>query len=165
MQYIPKILEVVRWIKHLGVNLLLLLLLSCPFVFDSVTPWTAICQASQTLIISQSLPKFMFIASVMPSSHLILWSPLLLLPLLFPSNRDFPNELTVSIRWPKYWSFSFSISPSSEYSGLFLLKIDWFDLLAVQGTLRSLQHCSAKASILWCSIFFMAQLAQLLCDH
>ena len=161
MQYIPKILEVVRWIKHLGVNLLLLLLLSFPFVFDSVTPWTAICQASQPLAISQSLPKFMFIASVMPSSHLILWSPLLLLLLVFPSIRDFPNELTVSIRWPKYWSFSFSISHSSEYSGLISLKIDWFDLLAVQGTLRSLQHYSAKASILWCYAFFMAQLAQL----
>ena len=89
----------------------------------------------------------MFTASVMPSNHLILWPPLLLLPLVFPSIRDFPNELTVSIRWSKYWSFSFSINPSSEYSGLISLKIDWFDLLAVQGTLRSLQHHSAKASI------------------
>ena len=160
MQYIPKILEVVRWIKH-GVSLLLLLLLSCPFVLDSVTPWTAIRQASQSLTISQILPKFMFTASVMPSNHLILWPPLLLLPLVFPSIRDFPNELTVSIRWSKYWSFSFSINPSSEYSGLISLKIDWFDLLAVQGTLRSLQHHSAKASILWCSAFFMVQLSQL----
>ena len=104
----------------------------------------------------------MFIASVMLSSHLILWHSLLLLPSIFPSIRDFSNELSVRIRWPKYWCFSFSISPSNEYSGLISLKIDWFDLLAVQGTFRSLpQHHSLKASILWHSAFFMVQLSQL----
>ena len=91
-------------------------------------------QASLSLTISQSLPKFIFIASVMPSSHLILWCPLLLLPSIFPSIWVFSNESAVHIRWPKYWSFSFSISPSTKYSGLISLKIDWFDLLAVQGT-------------------------------
>ena len=96
-----------------------------------VTPWTAASQASLSLSISPNLPRFMFIASVMLSSHLILWCPVLLLPSIFPSIRDFSNELSVHIRWPKYWSFSFSISPSSEYSGLISLKIDWFDLLAI----------------------------------
>ena len=109
---------------------------NCPV--PVVTPWTTALQASLSFTISQSLPKFIFFALVMSSSHLILWSPLLLLPLIFPSIRDFSNELSVRIRWPKYWSFSFSISPSSEYSGLISLKIDWFDLLAVQGTFRSL---------------------------
>ena len=117
-----------------------------------VTPWTEALQASLSLLISWSLPKFMFIASVMPSSHLIFWHPLLLLPSIFPSIRDFSNESSVCIRWPEYWRFSLSISPSSGYSGLISLKIDWFDLLAVQGTFRSLlQHHSLKASILWCS--------------
>ena len=103
----------------------------------------------------------MLIALVMPSSHLILWCPLLLLPSIFPSIRDFFNELSVHIRWPKYWSFSFSISPSSEYSGLISLKTEWFDLLALQGTFRSLlQHHSLKASILWHSAFFIVQLSQ-----
>ena len=112
-------------------------------------------QASPPLTISQSLPKFMSTASVMPSSHLILWCPLLLLPSIFPSIKDF-SESAVCIRWPKYWSFSFSINPSNQYSGLISLKIDWFDLLAVQGTLRSLfQYHSLKASILWHSAFFM----------
>ena len=96
------------------------------------TPWTAACPASLSQSFSQSLPKFMSIASVMPSNHLILWCSLLL-PSIFPNIRDFSNELTVCIRWPKYWSFSFSISPSSEYSGLISLKIDWFDFLAVWG--------------------------------
>ena len=99
--------------------------------------WTAGGQASLSLTIFQSLPKFMFIASVMLSSYLILWYPLLLLPSIFPSIRDFSNELSVCIRWPKYWSFSFSISPSSEFSGSISFKIDWFDLLAIQGTFRS----------------------------
>ena len=122
---------------------------------------TAACQTSLSLIISQSLAKFMSIASVMPSSHLILWCPLLLLPSIFPSNRNFSNESAVRIRWPKYWSFSISISPSNKYSGLISLKMDWFDLLAVQGTLRSLlQHHSLKESILWHSAFFMVQLSQ-----
>ena len=98
--------------------------------------------------------------SVMPSNHLILCHPLLLLPSVFPSIRVFSSELTLCIRWPKYWSFSFSISPSNEYSGLIFFRIDWFDLLAVQGTLKSLlQHHSSKASILWCSAFFIVQLS------
>ena len=112
-----------------------------------VTPWAAARQASLSLTISRSLPKFMSIASVMPFNHLILWHPLFLLPSIFPSIRDFSNELAVCIKWPKYWSFSFSISPYSEYSGLIFLKIDGFNLLAVQRTLRSLQHHSPKASI------------------
>ena len=99
------------------------------------TPWTAARQASLSLTISQNLPKFVSIALVMPSSHLILWCPLLLLPSIFPSIRDSFNESSVHIRWPKYWSFS--ISPSSEYSGLISFRIDWFDLPPVQGTLKS----------------------------
>ena len=130
------------------------------------TPWTAAQQASLSLTISQSLPKFMSIVLVMPSSNLILWCPLLLLPSIFPSIRDSSNESAVCIRWPKYWSFSFSINPSSEYSGLISLKIDWCDLLMVQGILRSLlQHHSLKASILWRSAFFMVQLSTTVHDH
>ena len=102
----------------------------------------------------------MFIKLVMPSIHLIFCHPLLLLCLVFPSIRIFSNELVLCIRWPKYWSFSFSISPSNEYSGLISFRIDWFDLLAVQGTLKSpLQHQISKASVLWCSAFFMVQLS------
>ena len=113
------------------------------------TPWTAACQACPSLTISQSLSKFMTIASVMPSSHLILWYPLLLLPSIFPSIRDFSNEPTVCIRWPKYWNFNFSISPSNEYLSLISLKINWLDLLAVWGTIRNLlQHHGSKALIL-----------------
>ena len=124
-----------------------------------VTPWTAAPQASLSLTISQSLPKFMSIASVMPYSHLILWCSRLLLPSTFPSIRDISNESSIHIRWPKYWSFS--ISPSNEYSGLIYLKIDWFDLLAVQGTLRSLvQHHCSKVPILQLSAFFTVQLSQ-----
>ena len=116
-------------------------------------------QASLSLTTPQSLPKFIFIALVMPSSHLILWCPLLLLPSIFPSIRDFSNELAVHIRWPKYWSFN--ISSSNECSGLLSLKTDWFDLFAVQGTLRSLlQHHRLKSSVLWCSAFFIVQLPQ-----
>ena len=127
-----------------------------------VTPWTAACQASLALIISRSLPKFMSLTLVMLSRHLILWHPLLLLPSIFPSIRDFSSESSVHIRWPKYWSFSFSISPSSEYLELISLSIDWFDLFAVQGTFRSLlQHQSSKVWILWCSAFFMVRLSQL----
>ena len=108
----------------------------------------------------QSLLKPMSIESVMPSHHLILCHPLLLLPLIFPSIRVFSNQTVLCIRRPKYWSFSFSISPSDEYSGLISFRIDWFDLLAVQGTLKSiLQHHSSKASILWCFAFFMVQLS------
>ena len=124
------------------------------------TPWTAACQASLSIINSQSLFKFMSIMSVMPSNYLILCHTILLLPWIFPSIRVFSSELVLHIRWPKYWSFSFSISPFNEYSGLISLRIDWFDLLAVQGTLKSLlQHHSSKASILWCSAFFMVQLS------
>ena len=118
------------------------------------TPWTAAHQASLSFTISQSLLKLMSIESGMPSNHLIFYYPLLLLPSIFPSIRIFSSELALRIRWPKYWSFSFSISPSSEYSGLISFRIDWFDLLAVQGTLKSLlQHHISKAPILWCSPF------------
>ena len=117
---------------------------------NSGTPWTAACQASLSITNSQSLLKLMSIKSVMPSNHLILCCPLLLLPAVFPSIRVFFNELALSIKWLKHWSFSFSISPFKEYSGLIFFRIDWFDLLAVQGTLKSLlQHHSSKASILW----------------
>ena len=126
---------------------------------DSAIPWTAACPSSLSLTISKSLPKFMSIASVTPSSHLILWHSLLLLPSIFPSIREFFNESDVCIRWPKYWNFS--ISPSNEYSGLISLKIDWFNLLAVQGTLRSfLQHHGSKTLILWLSAFFTVKLSQ-----
>ena len=124
-------------------------------------PQTAPCQASLSLTIFQSLPKFMFIASVMPSSHLILWCPLFPIPSIFPSIRDFPNESPVHISSPTHWSFSFSISPSNEYSRLISFKIDWFDFLSVKRTLRSLlQHHSSKASILWHFAFFTIQISQ-----
>ena len=121
-----------------------------------VTPWTASRQAFLSITNSRSLLKLMSLESVMPSCHLILCHPLLLLPSMFPSIRVFSNESVLRIRWPKYWSFSFSISPSNEYSGLITFRMDWFDLLAVQGTLKSLlQHHSSKASILQHSAFFM----------
>ena len=124
------------------------------------TPWTAACQASLSITNSRSLLKLMSIKSVMPSNYLILCCPLLLLPSIFPSIRVFSNESVLHIRWPKYWSFSFSISPSSEYSGLISIRMDWLDLLAVQGTLKSLlQHHSSKASTLQHSAFFMVQLS------
>ena len=116
---------------------LLLLLFSCSVVSDSVTLWTAACQASLSITISQSLLKLMSIESVMPSNHLVLCHPLLLLPALFPSIRIFSNESPLCIKWPKRWSFIFSISPSNEYSGLISFRIDWFDLHTVQGTLES----------------------------
>ena len=126
------------------------------------TPWTAACQAPLSITISWSLLRFMFTESVMPSNHLILYRLLLLLPPVFPSIRVFSNESALRIRWPKYWSFSFSISPSNEYSGLIFFRIDWFDLLAVQGTLKSLlQHHNSKASILQHSALVMAQLSHL----
>ena len=122
--------------------------------------WTAACQASVSTTNSQSLLKFMSIKSVMPSNHLILCHPLLLPPSTFLSIRVFSNESVICIRWPKYWSFSFSISLSSEYSGLIFFRMDWLDLLAVQGTLKSLfQHHSSKASILLHSAFFIVQLS------
>ena len=129
------------------------------------TPWTAARQASLSITNSQSLLKLMSIESVMPSNHLILRSPLLLLPSTFPSIRVFSKESVLHIwlkvlEWPKYWSFSFSISPSNEYSGLIPFRMDWLDLLAVQGTLETLlQHHNSKASILRCSAFFMVQLS------
>ena len=123
------------------------------------TPWTAAGEASPSITNSQSLLKLMPIELVMPSNHLILCQPLLLLPSIFPSIRGFSNESALHIRWPKYWSFSFSISPSNEISGLISYRMDWLDLLAVQGTPRSLlQGHSSKASILWHSAFFMVQL-------
>ena len=124
------------------------------------TPWTAACQASLSITNSRSLLKLMSTESVMPSNYLILCHPLLLPPSISPSIRIFSNEGALCIWWPKYWSFSFSISPSNEYSGLIPFKMDWLDLLAVQGTLKSLlQHHSSKASILRCSAFFRIQLS------
>jgi len=124
------------------------------------TPWTSACQASLSITNSLSLLKLMFIESVMPSNHFILCHSLLLLPSIFPSIRVFSKTPALCIRWPKYWSFRFSISPSNEYSRLISFGMDWFDLLAVQGTLKSLpQHHSSKALILWCSTFFMIQVS------
>ena len=123
-----------------------------------MTPWTAAYQASLSFIITRSLLKLTSIQSVMPSNHLILCSPLLLLPSIFPSIRVFSNESALCIRWPNYWTISISLS--NEYSGLISFRMDWFDLLAVQGTLKSsLQHHSSKASILRLSAFFMVQLS------
>ena len=123
------------------------------------TPWTAARQASLSITNSQSLLKLMSIESVLPSNHLILCHPLLL-PSNFPSIRVFSNESVLHIMWPKCWSFSFNISPSNEYSGLISFRMDWLDLPAVQGTLKSLlQHHSSKASILWASAFFIVQLS------
>ena len=124
------------------------------------TPWTAACQASLIITNCWSLLKLMFIKLVMPSNHLILCRLLFLLPSIFPRIRVFSNESVLRIRWPKYWSFSFSISPSNEYSGLSSFRMDWLDLLAVQETLkRLLQHHSSNASTLWHSAFFTAQLS------
>ena len=124
-----------------------------------VTPWTVARQASLSITNSQSSPKLMSIKSVMPSNHLILCHPLLLLPSIFPRIRAFSNESALCIRWPKYWSFSFNISPSNEHSGL-IFRMDWLDLLTVQGTLKSLlQYHSSKASILLHSAFFIVQLS------
>ena len=124
------------------------------------TPWTVARQASLSIANSWSLLKLTSIESVMPSNHLILCHPLFLPPSIFPSIRVFSNESVLCIRWPKYWSFSFSISPFSEYSGLISFRMDWLDLLSVQGTLKSLlQHHSSKASILWCPAFFIVQLS------
>ena len=143
--YLEQFLVVVQLLSH---------------VHHFVAPWTAACQASLSFTISQSLLKLMSIESVMPSNHLILCHPLLLWPSMFPSIRVFSNESVLHIRWPKYWSFSFRIGPSNEYSGLISFRIDWLDLLAVQGTFKSLlQHHSSKASVLQCSAFFMVQLS------
>ena len=130
--------------------------LSCTRLF--ATPWTAARHASLSIENSQSLLKLMSIELVMPSNHLILCCPLLLLPSIFPSIRVFSNESVLHIRWPKYWSFSFNISPSSKYSRLISFRMDWLDPTAVQGTLKSLlQHHRSKASLLQCSAFFIVQ--------
>ena len=133
---------------------------SLSHVWFFATPWTAAHQASLSITSSQSLLKLMSIEMVMPSNHLILCCSLFLSPLIFPSIKVFSNESVLYIRWPKYRSFNFSISPSNEYSGLIFFRMDWLDFLAVEGTLKSLlQHHSSKASILWCSVFFMVQLS------
>ena len=133
---------------------------SVAVVSDSAAAWTAARQASLSFTISWSLLKLISIESLMLSNYLILYCPLLLLPSIFSSIRVFSNESTLCIRWPKYWSFSFSISPLNEYSGLISFRIDWFELLAIQGTLKSLlQHQNLKGSILRCSTFFMNQLS------
>ena len=149
---------------------LLLMTISKSLSFSSVqllsrvqffaTWWTAAHQASLSITNSCSLLRVMSIDSVVPSNYLILCRPLLLLSSIFPSIRVFSNETVLRIRWPKYWSFSFNISPPNEYSGLTSFRVDWFDLLDVQGTLKSLlQHHSSKASVLWHSAFFMVQLS------
>ena len=133
-------------------------MLSC--VRLCATPWTAAPQASLFITNSQSLPKLLSTESVMPSNHLILCHPLLLLPSIFPSIRVFSNESALRIRWPKYWSFSFNISPSNEHPGLISFRMDWLDLLAVQGALKSLlPHHRSKPSILRHSAFFPVQLS------
>ena len=133
---------------------------SLSFVWLFETPWTAALQAFLSITNSWSLLKLVSIELVMPSNHLILYRPLLLLPSVFPSIRVFSSESVLHIMWPKYLSFSFSISPSNEYSGPISFRINWFDLLAVLGTLKSLlQHHSLKVSILWCSAFFIVQLS------
>ena len=125
-----------------------------------VTPWTTARQASLSITNSWSLLKLMSIKSMMPSNHPILCHPLLFLPSIFPSIRVFSNESALCIRWPKYWSFSFNISPSNDHSGLISFRMDWLGVLAVQGTLKSLlQHHSSKALILHCSAFFIVQLS------
>ena len=147
-----------KTLEKLSICVIVVSLPSCVWLF--VTLWTAAHQASLSFTMTWYLLKFMSILSVMLSNHLILCCPLLLLPSVFPSIRVFSNELALPIRWPKDWSFS--ISPSSEYSGLLSFKIDWFDLFAVQRTLKSiLQPHSLKASVLQCSTFFMVQLSHL----
>ena len=137
-----------------------LLLFSQSVVSDSMISWTVGCQDSSSFTIYQSLLKLMFIESVMPSNHLILCRPFLLLPSIFPSIGIFSNESALRIRWPKYWSFSFNLSPSNQHPGLISFRMDCLDLLAVQGTLKSLlQHHSSEASILWSSAFFISQLS------
>ena len=150
--------HLLKILKILSDDVVVVQSFSCVRLFE--TPWTAAHWASLSFTISQSLFKLMSIKSVMPSNHHILCCPLLLLFSILVSIRVFINESVLCIRWPKYWSFSFSISPSNEYSGLVFFRIDWFDLLAVQGILKSLiQHHSSKASILQCSAFFTVQLS------
>ena len=149
------------WIKTIYIYILInISVQSLSRVWLSATPWIAACQASLSVTNSRSSPRHTSIESVMPSSHLILCRPLLLLPPIPPSITVFSNESTLRMRWPKYWSFSFSIIPSKEIPGLISIRMDWLDLLAVQGTLKSLlQHHSSKASILQHSAFFTVQLS------
>ena len=146
-------------LNEIYVHIISVQLYSHVWLFAS--PETETDQASLSITNSWSLLKLMSIESVMPSNHLILCCPLLLLPSIFPSIRVFYNDSVLHIRWPKYWSFSFSISPSNEHPGLISFRMDWLDLLAVQGTLKSLQHHRSKVSVLWCSAFFMVQLSLL----
>ena len=146
-------------LRNTGVGQFRSVQLSRSVMSDSATPWTGACQVSLSITNSQSLLKLMSIAMVMPSNHLILCRPLLLLPSIFLSIRVFSIESVICMRWPKYWSFSLSISPSNEHPGLICFRIDWLDLLEVQGILKSLlQHHSSKASILQHSAFFIVQL-------
>ena len=145
------------WLKNLGFTLFSSVVQSCPTLCH---PWTAAHQASLFITNSQSLLKLMSIKSVMTSNHLILCQPCLLLPSIFPSIKVFSKESVLHFRWPNYWRFSFSISPSNEYSGLISFRMNWLDLLVVQGTLKSLfQYHNSKASIIQCSAFFMVQLS------
>ena len=154
------VLLVVQTVKNLPISVQFSSIQSLSRVQLFATPWTAVRQASLSITNSQSPSKPMSIESVMPSNHLILCGPLLLLPSVFPSIRVFPNESALRIRWPKYWIFSFNISPYNEHPGLISFRMDGLDLLAVQRTLKSLlQHYSSKASILWCSAFFIVQLS------
>ena len=147
-------------LKDLDMNQVFSSVQSLTHFWFFVTPWTAARQASLSITNSWSLPKFMSIESVMPSNHLILCHPLLLLPSVFPSIRVFPNESALHIKWPKYWSFSFNISLSNKYPGLISFRMDWLNPLTVQETLKSLlQHHSSKASIIQCSAFFIVQLS------
>ena len=146
--------------SYIGVSVQFSSVQSLSHVWLFVTPWIAACQASLSITNSQSSPKLMSIQSMMPSCHLILCHPLLLLPPIPPSIRVFSNESALCMRWPKYWSFSFSIIPSKENPGLISFRMDWLDLLAVQGTLKSLlQHHGSKAPILWRLAFFIVQLS------
>ena len=154
----------VQWWKythtHIHIHVQFISVQSLSHVRLFATPWTAACQASLSITNSWNPPKPVSIESVMPSNHLILCCPLFLLPSVFPSIRVFSNESALCIGWPKYWSFSFNISPSNERSGLISFRMDWLDILAIQGTLKSLlQHHSSKALILQCSAFFIVQLS------
>ena len=156
--------RVISWVVQILIHLFMYYYFSSVQSLSSVqhfvTPWTAARQASLSITSSHSSPKLMSIESVMPSNHLILCHPIFLLPSIFPSIRVFSDESALCIRWPKYWSFSFNISPSNEHLGLISFTKDWLDLFAVLGTLKSLlQHHSSKVSILQCSPFFIVQLS------
>ena len=170
MQYLGTVSKTTEWYLYLSKANHSLPQYSKSIEFSSVqllsrvrlfaTPWIAARQASLSITISWSSLRLTSMESVMPSSHLILCRPLLLLPSIPPSIRVFSNESTLCMRWPKYWSFSFSITPSKEHPGLLSFRMDWLDLLAVQGTLKSLlQNHNSKASVLWRSVFFMVQLS------